>query len=118
MPAILTTKSTVQCLHGGRVATSGAEKLSVLGGDALLANSGVQGKGVSTNCKTEPVPGPPPSKKCTSVLSIVPVSAAKLTIGGQAVLLSLSGETDGTVAGTTPQPGLSASAGQTKLQSA
>lgn len=116
MPGVLTTGSNVICGHGGTVATSGVSKLKVSGNPVLL-KTGIMGQSVS-GCKTPTVvpPPPPPSSPCHTVASVISGEATKLKVSGSPVMLeTLTGTTDGIVAGVTPQLLLSATAGQTKL---
>jgi hypothetical protein len=124
MPAVLTTSSQVLCalvgappsppipLHGGTVNTTGLPKLTV-NGSPVLAASGISIHAVAL-CKTvtNAMIG---NKQCTSVTTVAPTSlATKLLVSGQPVALeTLSGTTDGTVAGVFQA--LTASANQTKL---
>jgi hypothetical protein len=97
----------------GTVATVGAPKLRVAGAGVLVA-AGVVLKPVG-GCQTPSVTGPPPSKPCTSVVSITSALSTKLFVGGKPVVIApLHGTTDGVVTGT-PQAALSAVVGKTLL---
>jgi hypothetical protein len=114
MPGVLTTESMAPCSHGGTVSTSGVDKLKV-GGKPVLLKTGIMGQSVS-GCKTPTVTTTPPSSPCLTVLSVIGGEATKLKVAGSPAMLdTVSGTTDGVVAGTTPQPMLPASAVQTKL---
>jgi hypothetical protein len=113
MAGVLTTASTVDCGHGGKVETSGSAKLTV-GGKGVLLEAGVTGMRVSAACSTQDKPDAG-MKKCTVVQAVSAGAARKLTVDGKPVLLEgLQGATDGLVAGA-PQTLVSATAGQTKL---
>jgi len=117
MAGVLTTGSTVGCGHGGTVSTSGAAKLKVSGNPVLL-KTGIAGQAVS-GCKTPLVvpPPPPPSSPCHTVASVITGEATKLKVNGSPVMLdTLTGTTDGVVAGVTPQTLLFATAAQTRLE--
>ncbi len=122
MAKVLTTASTVLCdvaappapapptAHGGTVAKTSTAKLTV-NGSAVLANR-VQppiGLGAVVGCANKP---PPPSNTtCTKVATVISGAAARLTVGGVAVLLeTVKGTTVGTPPGT-----LSATANQNRL---
>lgn len=116
MPGVLTTGSSVICGHGGTVSTTGVSKLKV-SGNPVLQKTGIMGKSVSS-CGTPTVvpPPPPPSSPCHTVVSVITGEAIKLKVSGSPVMLeTVTGTTDGIVAGVTPQTLLSATAGQTKL---
>jgi hypothetical protein len=104
------------CGHGGTLTTTGAPKLKVAG-NPVLQKTGIMGQSVS-GCITPIAPPPPgpPSSPCHTVASVITGEATKLKVSGSPVMLeTLTGTTDGVVAGTTPQTLLSATAGQTKL---
>jgi hypothetical protein len=116
MAAVLTTGSNVTCGHKGTVTVMSSAKLSVSGNSVLL-KTGIASQPVS-GCAIVPMPPPPGpvSKKCLTVTSVDSGEATKLTAGGKPVVLeTLAGETDGVMAGVTPQLLLSGTAGQTKL---
>jgi hypothetical protein len=111
------TASDVTCGHGGTVAAVGTPKL-IVGTSHVLVASGVAGQTVNT-CGTPTVTTSPPSSPCTKVLTVtVPVSvSAKLFVSGNPVLIAtLTGTTNGEVAGITPQPMLGATVTQTLLK--
>jgi hypothetical protein len=115
MAKVLTTGSTVTCTHGGKVATGSTAKLKVNGLPVLLA-AGVSERAVTT-CPVVDDPNTS-TTKCRKVATILKAPAAKLKVGGQAVILdTLTGMTNG----TPPPPPLGAELGtavanQTKLQ--
>jgi hypothetical protein len=122
MPAVVTVSSKVLCGpltpagHGGTVATVGSSKLTV-GGSPVLVAAGIVGAMNVAGCTTPLVTGTPPSKPCTSVLTVIPSPslATKLFVGGVPVVLaSLTGTTDGVISGT-PQALLTAIVTQTLL---
>ncbi len=124
MPNVLTTDSTVLCgptidppppvpIHGGNVNVQSSAKLKV-NRNAVLLRSSIEGRLVS-GCATpsEPSSGNVP---CATVSLVSSGEATKLTVQGNAVILDiLTGSTNGTVGGTTPQTLLGATAGQNKL---
>jgi hypothetical protein len=123
MAAVLTQNDAIQCAHGGRVTTSSVARLTVRKAPVLTLNA-VQGQTIPpapapAACATQIVTGPPPSKPCLSCLAVTAAFATRLTVGGgvdKILLDPVVGTTDGTVAGTTPQPGLkSTPAGPTRL---
>ena len=117
MPAVATKADTILCGHpGGTVATVGAPKLTVNGSPVLLA-AGVMGKAVLT-CGIIDNTGTPPSTHCKFVTAVTnpPSLSTKLTVSGAPVVMAtLKGQTDGVVAGVTPQLLLAATVVQTKL---
>lgn len=115
MANVVTTASTVSCGHptprtGGTVALSSSAKLKV-GDDPVvtaITAATVSGCGTVTNAQTGDV-------QCTTATATAGF-AAKLTVGGQPVLLdTLSGTTTGTV-GSVPQMKLASQGPPTKLQ--
>lgn len=117
MPNVLTTASKVHCAHPlaavpSTVQTVGAPKLRV-SGQPVLVKEGIAGKTI-TGCGTQDAPH---LKQCHKVVEVTTGEASKLSVGGQKVMADqLSGTTDGMVADVTPQPGLAAEAGQTRLR--
>jgi hypothetical protein len=107
MAGVLITSSTVTCGHSGNVVVTSTQKLKVSIADKSIAG-----------CTTAPASDAsgPTAKPCIKVSSVNNGEATKLKVNRQAVMLdTLSGKTDGMVAKITPQPLLSATAGQTKL---
>lgn len=99
MRAVLTTNSKVPCLHEGSVATSGMSRLRIDGGRAL-SEDGVAGRVVS-GCKT---PTDDKNAPCTTATSVTAGAATRLAVDGAPVLAAtLAGQSNGKVAGTTPQ---------------
>lgn len=114
MAHVLTTASTVDCGHGGAVATTGEPKLRVAGAPVLLA-AGINSKPVAPSCTV--VDNPDTSTlKCRMVTSVTGGMAVKLRVAGAPAMLdTLAGGTDGKVGGT-PAQVLRATAGRTKLE--
>jgi hypothetical protein len=82
MPRILTTSDSMSCQYQGSVTLAGAAKLQV-GGRQALASSRLIGCTV-TGCSPPSSGGIPP---CTAVSTVTGGAAAKLFVGGEAVLL-------------------------------
>ncbi|MFD6563902.1 hypothetical protein [Micromonospora profundi] len=105
MPFVLTTSSDVHCPNQGKVSPSGQGKVTV-NRVPVVRLDGISGKSVS-GCT---ITTSNSTKQCTTVTS-ASGAAGKLKVGNVGVALgTLSGATDGT------SPGLSASAGQSKLK--
>jgi len=121
VPNVLTTQSTVSCGHKpGNVLVTSTAKLRVAHAPVLV-EPGIRDQllpppGPPLGCST-PVVATPVSAPCKKVVSVAPTSlATKLKSNGSLVVLdTLTGTTDGTVSGTTPQPLLNATANQSKL---
>jgi hypothetical protein len=114
MSGVLTEQSTVDCGHGGTVATTGNGLLTV-NGKPVLTKQGVQGKSVSASCGTIPATNPT-SAKCLTVTAVEKTEATTLLVGGVAVLIDpLGGATDGVRAGS-PAIELKATVVQTRLR--
>jgi len=122
MPYVLTTSSSVQCGHSGKVAVESLAKLQVNSSPILLKGS-IEGKPI-TGCKTPSTSDTSglTNQQCDQVSSVPPGpgvilgEATKLKVGGQPVMLdTLTGKTNGMVGKVTPQPLLSAMANQSKL---
>ncbi|MGN9907818.1 hypothetical protein ACTMTJ_09715 [Phytohabitans sp. LJ34] len=109
MDFVLTTASAVVCDHPtpGHVDTAGAARLVVAGAE-VLTRDGVAGMPVS-GC----VASGANTTKCGTVQTVSSLGAAKLSVGGQAVLLGLTGTTDGLLAGVPAK--LSTTPAQIKL---
>ncbi len=94
----LTMASTVACKHGGAVSKSSDAKLTVDRKPVLLSSS-IDGKTI-TGCAVTDDPNTS-TLQCKKVVSVTGGAAAKLRVGGDAVMLdSLTGTTNG----TPPQP--------------
>ncbi|MEU0549886.1 hypothetical protein [Micromonospora sp. NPDC005979] len=107
MAFVLTTSSDVHCPNQGKVSPTGQGKLTV-DHKPVVRLDGINGKSVA-GCT---ITTSNSTKQCSTVTSATG-AAGKLTVGNVAVALdSLSGATDGS------SPGLSASAGQSKLKAA
>ncbi|MFF0468624.1 hypothetical protein ACFYPX_14475 [Micromonospora zamorensis] len=105
MAFVLTTSSNVHCPNQGKVTPAGQSKLTV-NHVAVTRPDGISGKSVA-GCT---ITTSNSTKQCGTVTTATG-AASKLKVGGAGVALdSLSGATDGS------SPGLSASAGQTKLK--
>ena len=120
MPFVVSMVDKVVCGHGGTVTPSSTAKLSVAGAKVCTRTS-VETKPVS-GCATPVIaatPTTPPSVPCVTCTKLGPgVEATKLKVAGVPVLFHpLSGQTDGTVSGTTPQLLLKSTPGQAKLTS-
>ena len=103
MANVLTTGSTVACLHSGTATLSSSAKLSVGGKPVLLESEATSWP--ITQCKQVGTGLTP----CTTIVSVS--AASTLTVGGVPVLLdSLTGTTNGN-----PDKSLSAIGDQTKL---
>jgi hypothetical protein len=116
MPPVLTTNSTVLCGHGGKVLVQGSPKLTVSGASVLVAAGIIQPVDTVTQpCSIKPPPNT--NVPCTSVLSVDPSSLSKKLIlsGSPVAIVPLTGTTNGSLAGTTPQKLLTATANQAKL---
>jgi hypothetical protein len=105
MAFVLTTSSNVHCPNQGAVIPAGQGKLTVSHAPVVrldgISGKSVAGCTITTSNSTKP---------CSTVTSATG-AAGKLKVGNVAVALdSLSGATDGS------SPGLSASAGQSKLK--
>jgi hypothetical protein len=119
---VLTTKDAVLCgpalpkAHGGKVSTSSLAKLTVNLAPVLLQNS-IETKLIPTgNCQTPAVSGPPTSAPCVNAVKVTGGLSIKLTSEHKPVILdSLTGTTNGTIAGVTPQTVMFGKAVQTKL---
>ena len=118
MAGVLISSSNVTCGHVlppklGKVQVSSSAKLRVNGQPVLLKSS-IENKTVA-GCATVPDPNTG-AKPCTTVTAVSTGEATKLKVGGKAVILdTLTGDTDGNVAGTTPQKLLKGTALQSKL---
>ncbi|MFF0152849.1 hypothetical protein [Micromonospora sp. NPDC005203] len=105
MAFVLTTSSDVHCPSQGKVTPAGQSKLTV-DHVAVTRPDGISGKSVA-GCT---ITTSNSTKQCGTVTT-ASGAASKLKVGGAGVALdSLSGATDGST------PGLSASAGQSKLK--
>jgi hypothetical protein len=112
MPFVLTVNSQIRCAHNAPVQLSSTAKLTVGGAKALL-QSEVVGASIPT------CPNPTDNKgdkKCTMVAT-AGGTAAKLTVGGQAVLNdTFAGTSDGaTPPAPVPMPLTLVTVGHTKL---
>ncbi|MFI6255693.1 hypothetical protein ACIBCL_06180 [Micromonospora zamorensis] len=107
MAFVLTTSSDVHCPNQGKVTPAGQSKLTV-DHVAVTRPDGISGKSV-TGCT---ITDSSSTVQCKTVVSATG-AAQKLHVSGAGVALAtLSGATDGST------PGLSASAGQSKLKAA
>ncbi|KOX04800.1 hypothetical protein ACWD6L_06865 [Micromonospora profundi] len=105
MAFVLTTSSNVHCPSQGTVSPAGQAKLIVAGAQVTRLD-GITGKSV-TGCT---ITDSNPTMQCKKVVSATG-AAGKLLVGNVGVALdTLSGATNGTT------PGLSATAGQSKLK--
>ncbi|MCF0092565.1 hypothetical protein [Micromonospora sp. MH99] len=105
MAFVLTTSSDVHCPNQGKVSPTGQSKLTV-DHVAVTRPDGISGKSVA-GCT---ITTSNSTKQCATVTTATG-AAGKLKVGGAGVALdTLSGATDGS------SPGLSASAGQSKLK--
>jgi hypothetical protein len=118
MPSVLTMLSTVTCGHPpGKVRTQSEAKLKVNSSPVLLQTSiNDQQIGLPVGlpgCGIQPAAG---SKLCEKVLEVSEGAALKLKVKGDPAMLdTLKGATNGTVAGA-PQKLLAGVANQSKLQ--
>jgi uncharacterized Zn-binding protein involved in type VI secretion len=96
MPYILTTGSTVQCIHGGNVTLKTSQtKLKVDGQPALVSLDLVNAS--IPDCPVKPAPGVAP---CLAITSVITGTATTVIINGEPVLLdTATGLTNGV-----PQP--------------
>jgi hypothetical protein len=110
MPFALTTASTIECPHKGKVTPSSSTKLTVGEKPVLLSNQWsawtIEGCVNKTNTQTG-------TKECTKVATESGGEAAKLTVGGVAVLL---GSAVAVSDGVPPAGPMSIEAGESKLQ--
>jgi hypothetical protein len=107
MPNVITEASLIQCPHLGTVKATASQSVLAVDGNKVLVQSDLLSATVT--CPAVPAPG---VKPCTKVASVTAGAAAKLTAGGQPVLLETAqGLTDGT-----PPQWRVVSAGQTKLR--
>lgn len=114
MPQILTTGSRLGCPHGGTVQLSAGRSQLTVAGKPVLAKPDVMGKSIS-GCATPTSSGPPPTKQCTTVTSVIAGEAQLLSAGGMKVLTANAlGLTDGLSGG--PVQWTVTSAGQTLLE--
>ncbi|MET7876416.1 hypothetical protein [Micromonospora profundi] len=105
MAFVLTTSSDVHCPNQGKVSPAGQAKLIVADAEVTRLD-GIVGKSVS-GCK---ITDSSSTLQCKKVVSATG-AAEKLFVNGKGVALAtLGGATDGTT------PGLSATAGQSKLK--
>ena len=117
MAYVLTTGSSVECGHSGKVATSGAAKLKV-NGDRVLQKSGVGGKSVSgCSLKDTSDNSGPLTTMCRNVTTVTAGEATKLKVSGAPVVLdTLAGGTDGMATKGPPAAELRGQAGHSKLK--
>jgi hypothetical protein len=122
MPLILTTAGNVLCGHDPSKVTvpsvgSPSAKLAVQTSRALL-KANISNATIATCVTIDSFDssGTPINLKCHTVTAVTLGEATKLTAGGAPVMLqTLTGDTDGMVAKTTPQKLLHASPVQSKL---
>ncbi|WP_157537785.1 hypothetical protein [Kitasatospora azatica] len=117
MPHVLTVRTTVTCGHTpGKVTTASSAKLTVSGVPVLLPSS--IGDMPVTGCPL--LPPPQGTVACKAVVQVQQGAAAKLSVGGEPVVLdTLSGSTNGSIptdVPPTPQTHLAAPTGEPKLQ--
>jgi uncharacterized Zn-binding protein involved in type VI secretion len=103
MTAVLTTASTIKCLHGGSVSLSSGAKLKV-DGKPVLIQSAVSNWSFSA-CAPKTNAG---EVACTQVSAIAP-TASKLKANGSPVIL------EGTAASNGTPPTLTETANDSKL---
>jgi hypothetical protein len=115
MPKVLTTGSTLKCLHQGTVQLVASQQQLKVDGQAVLVEGDLDGAAIQ-GCVTPNAPAAtPPTKPCMTVVSMASGAASKLKVGGKAVLLeTAAGMTDGILPAPTNLWNV-ASAGQTKL---
>jgi hypothetical protein len=108
---VLTTASTIKCAHGGQVTPLLSTAKLTVSGDPVLLENQVSSWVIPPGTCSQVGSGYTP---CTSVQKYSGGSAAKLTVGGVAVLLdSGSGQTNGSPVNT-----LTVTAGQSEVQAA
>ena len=98
MPLVLTSKASISCAHGGRVAVRPGQQSVTIDGGAIMCDPDLTGATIA-GCS---VPSTTTSKPCMTVVSSLPGSSSqKVLVGGRPVLLStLQGMTDGVPPGT------------------
>jgi hypothetical protein len=109
MANVLTTASTIKCIHGGQVTPLASTAKLAVSGNPVLLEEQVSSWVIPTGKCSQVGSGLTP---CTSVKSYSHGNAGKLTAGGVAVLL------DSGVGVTNGYPGntITVSAGQSEVQ--
>jgi hypothetical protein len=112
MPAVLTSASTLQCVHGGTVTVTASQQLLTAGGNPVLVQNDLNSATISGCTNTVASLS---QKPCLTVTSLLVGASTTLSVNGQAVLLETArGLTDA----APPLPVLwqVASAGQSVLE--
>ena len=108
MPPLVTSKATILCPHGGRVALVPRQSQVLVQGAPVLCEPDLVGAAIA-GCAQ---PASQSTKPCTLVVSTHPGSSSpKVRVGGRpAYLATLSGVTDGVPSGaiTVVDPGQTA----------
>jgi hypothetical protein len=112
MPAVLTTDSTLKCVHGGSLVVQASVPVLTAGGPAVLVRADLLAAAISNCTNTNAAAGQTPCLKVTAILTGI---STTLTAGGLEVMLETA---QGLTNGTPPLPVMwqVSSAGQSVLE--
>lgn len=112
MPAVLTTASALQCVHGAKLITKPSQQQLTVDGNPVLVQADLMSATIAGCPNTNAVAGETP---CVAVTLISAGLAVNLSVGGQPVVLATAA---GLTNATPPAPVMwyVVNAGQTKLE--